>query len=91
VSLERVYEQTSAALANPSAGTGDQFTQGFGVAVATLARIFDQPGMAEDICSSNGVDLGDFEKAGLQDFDMEQLRKVLSAAPAPSLGEADAA
>jgi hypothetical protein len=43
------------------------------------------------ICSSNGLDLGDFEKAGLQDFDMEQPRKVLPAAPAPSLGEADAA
>lgn len=62
------------------------FLQGFGIAVANLARLFDQPGYAHDVISGAGFTIEDFETSGLEAYDLDVLRQV---APKAALAAGD--
>lgn len=57
---------------------GDAFVLGFAAAIADLIRTHDRAMLAVTICGDSGLDLSDFEAAGVEDFDMEHLREALT-------------
>lgn len=52
------------------------FVLGFAAVAASLARDYDQPGIAADIIANNGFELDDFKKARVEPFDMKHIRKL---------------
>ena len=57
-------------------GTGAAFVQGFAAAAADIYRSYGMRNLARFICEGSGFDLADFEAAGVDEFDMEPLRKA---------------
>lgn len=61
-----------------------EFYQGFGMAVAAVAREHGMPSVAVDIMNCNGVSLMELEDAGLEEFDLKPLREEwLDSQPEP--------
>ena len=53
-----------------------EFLQGFGIALADLNRLHDQPGMVRDTIENAGLSITDFKLAGLEKYDLDELRKA---------------
>jgi hypothetical protein len=53
------------------------FTQGVAICVAEIVRLYDEPTMAEEIALMAGLNLSLCRKAGVQEFDLKELRKVI--------------
>ena len=58
------------------------FLRGFAIAMRGLIKEFDQPTMAKDIITSNGLKLEDFEGIGLPEGDLEAIRSLWKSKPA---------
>jgi hypothetical protein len=52
------------------------FAQGIALAVAILARMHDQPTIAADVASEAGYTIADYERAGVDEYDLKVLRKL---------------
>jgi len=52
-----------------------EFIRGFAAAVATLAREHDQPSVAVDVMSLNGISFKDLTDAHVEEFDLRPLRE----------------
>lgn len=80
------------------------FLRGFAIAMRGLIKEFDQPTIAKDIITSNGLRLEDFEGIDLAEGDLEAIRSLWKSKPArkrlsellaqcdpmaPSVGEID--
>jgi hypothetical protein len=52
------------------------FLRGFAIAMRELIKEFDQPTMAKDIITSNGLKLEDFEGIDLPEGDLEAIRPL---------------
>jgi hypothetical protein len=52
------------------------FLQGFGIALADMNRMHDQPVHVRDTIEGAGFTLDDFKRAGLEDYDLDELRKA---------------
>ncbi len=50
--------------------------QGFGAAIATLSRGFDETSLAKMVATENGLDLKDFISAKCDDFDLKEIRRL---------------
>lgn len=57
-----------------------KFTQGFAAAIASPAREHGMPLVAADITRCNGLTYEDFERAGVEEFDLAPLREEMSGA-----------
>ena len=56
--------------------SNDDFLRGFAIAMGGLIKEFDQPTMAKDIITSNGLELADFEGIDLPVGDLEAIRAL---------------
>lgn len=54
----------------------DEFVCGFAIALAELIRLHDEPTLARDVIDGNGYALNDFERAGVDRYDLIELRKA---------------
>lgn len=54
-----------------------EFYRGFAAALATLIRDFDQPTMAKNIMTSNGVTVRDLQRSKVEPFDLTPIRKAM--------------
>ena len=52
------------------------FLRGFAIAMRGLIKEFDQPTMAKDIITSNGLELADFDGIDLPEGDLEAIRSL---------------
>ena len=57
-------------------GSRRGFIQGIGYAVAEIVRSHDQPTIAVDVAGAAGFDYQDFKGAGVDEFDLKQLRPL---------------
>lgn len=55
----------------------DLFTCGYAAALAAVIRMYDQPTIVRNVMSGDGLTLKDFKKAGVEEFDLDILRKAL--------------
>jgi hypothetical protein len=58
-------------------GKSAYFTRGFAAALADLVRAYDQPTMASEIAKRSGLTLKDFVAAGVEPFDLDELRGAM--------------
>ena len=63
------------------------FHQGFAAAAAAVAREHDQPALAFCVLKDSGITLRDLERAKVDRFDLDVLRKVYADAPGASPGK----
>lgn len=59
-----------------AAATHRGFVQGIAYSVAEIVRSHDQPTIAVDLAGAAGFDYDDFAQAGVDEFDLKQLRKL---------------
>lgn len=52
------------------------FICGYAIAVAEIVRMHDEPTIAADVINGSGFKLSDFESAGLDDYDLREIRKL---------------
>lgn len=52
------------------------FTKGVAVVIAEIIRDYDEPTMARGICDSCGFSLKDFKEAGIEDYDLQEIKKI---------------
>ncbi len=55
----------------------DSWICGFGLALAEVNRGHDQPSMIQEVCRTADLDIKAFKKAGLDEYDLKELRKCL--------------
>lgn len=53
------------------------FYFGVAICVAEIVRLHDEPTQAKDLCDMTGLTIDLAKKAGVEYFDMKELRKVL--------------
>lgn len=53
-----------------------EFIQGFGIALADMNRMHDAPVHVRDTIEGAGFKLADFKAAGLEEYDLKELRKA---------------
>lgn len=56
--------------------TEPSFMHGIAVAFAELNRLFDQPTMCLDVLRNMGFSYQDFVRAGADEYDLVELRKI---------------
>jgi hypothetical protein len=54
------------------------FLRGFAIALADLNRLHDQPTMVRDVIDGAGLTLADFKRAGVEPYDLKELRKAFA-------------
>lgn len=52
------------------------FIQGYAVAVGVIVRLHDHPSIAADLLQQSGFTLRDFERAGVDEYDLKPVRKL---------------
>lgn len=52
------------------------FICGYGIACAEIVRLHDEPTIAADIVLASNFSLQDFETAGLDPYDVDELKKL---------------
>lgn len=52
------------------------FIQGIALAVALVSRMHDQPTIAADVAAEAGYTLADYERAGVDEYDLNVLRTL---------------
>jgi hypothetical protein len=52
------------------------FLRGFAIALADLNRLHDQPTMVRDVIDGAALTLADFKRAGVEPYDLKELRKA---------------
>jgi hypothetical protein len=52
------------------------FRQGVGLALAEVNRMFDQPTIVRSVMDGMGLSLGQLRTAGVDDYDLRELRKA---------------
>lgn len=57
----------------------DQWLRGYAAALAAIIRLHDQVSVAKSALSGDGITLAKLKRAGVDQFDMEQLRKTSNA------------
>lgn len=55
----------------------DEFLIGFGMALADLNRLHDEPVAVADTISGAGLTIADFKRAGMEEYDLKELRKCV--------------
>lgn len=58
-----------------------EFVRGFSVALGILSKSFGEPNTARMVMEEAGYDLADFEAAGCQEYDLEEIRKDVATSP----------
>ena len=53
-----------------------EFLQGFAIALADMDRMHDNPVAVRDTIEGAGLTIADFKKAGVEEYDLKQLRKA---------------
>lgn len=52
------------------------FICGYGIACAEIVRLHDEPTIAADVLNASSFSLSDFEDAGLDDYDLDEIKKL---------------
>lgn len=55
------------------------FLRGYAAAIGALVRLHNKPSLALDIVRNDGLKLSDFKTAGVEDFDLRQLRRAFKS------------
>jgi len=53
-----------------------EFLQGFAIALADMNRMHDNPVAVRDVIEGAGLTLNDFKRAGVENYDLRELRKA---------------
>lgn len=54
----------------------DEFLRGFAIALADMNRMHDNPVAVRDTIEGAGLTIADFKKAGVEQYDLRELRKA---------------
>ena len=54
------------------------FICGYAIAVAEIVRLHDKPTIAADVLNASNFTLEDFTAAGLDDYDLDEIKKLFS-------------
>lgn len=52
------------------------FLCGYAIACAEIVRLHDEPTIAADVLNASNFNLADFETAGLDDYDLDEINKL---------------
>jgi hypothetical protein len=55
-----------------------EFLRGFAIALADMNRLHDAPVHVRDTIEGAGLTLADFKKAGVEEYDLKELRKAFA-------------
>lgn len=61
--------------------SGASWLCGYAAALAALHRLHHMPSLVASVAKGDGLTLAIFEAAGVEDFDMRELRKCIEAPP----------
>lgn len=69
----------------PDRAGASQFIQGFVIAMTTFNRLHDRPTACAEVLRTAGITLAGARKAGVEQYDLAELRKIMAAAPSPAI------
>lgn len=63
----------------PQTTERNEFVCGYAAALAALVRLRDMPTVARDIAQCDGLTLRNFKDAGVEEFDLCQIKKAFTS------------
>lgn len=63
-------------MANRRTKADKAFLCGYAIACAEIVRLHDEPTVAADVLNASNFSLEDFSTAGLDDYDLDEIKKL---------------